>query len=180
MESKSLVDQSMEVLNSLGEYQPPQWVIPVSEKVYEKINSSSSNKVLLVANEGGVMERLSALIEEQTDIQLKILTKMNTCSDAVDNVVPVPCGPANNLGGKIQFHKSELNQLVEHMVKGTTQMVAKTIYNFRHKSKEQIKNILLHEEQQFPKDNPDYQYDNYRYEDGKFGERTIMLIFKRK
>lgn len=76
--------------------------------------------------------------------------------------------------------KAQPANLVKSVFSGNEKVIAKTIYDFRNKTKEQITEILLNEEWEFLKANPDYQYDNYRYEDGKHGERTIILIFKRK
>lgn len=63
---------------------------------------------------------------------------------------------------------------------GETKMITHTIYNRRSKTTEQIGDILLLEQDRFLTANPGYQYDNYRAQDGKFGERVVFLIFKRK
>lgn len=106
---------------------------------------------------------------------------MNTgCSDIASNVGVSDCGPAKKPIKTVKVDNSDVSGMIDSVINGATKMVAKTIYNFKQKTKEQITDIVLHEEQQFLKDNPDYQYDNYRYEDGKHGERTIMLIFKKK
>lgn len=46
MNSKSLVDQSLEVLNKLSELQSPKWEVPITGKIYEKMNSLCSNITL--------------------------------------------------------------------------------------------------------------------------------------
>lgn len=145
------------------------------------MSTDSSDKVLVMAEGVSPMEHISSLIEQQTIIQLKILSMRDTgCSDIVSNVGVPSCGPANNPIKTVRVDNDDVTGMVSSVINGATKMVAKTIYNFKQKTKEQITDILLHEEQQFLKDNPDYQYDNYRYEDGKHGERTIMLMFKRK
>ena len=58
--------------------------------------------------------------------------------------------------------------------------IEKTIYDIRNKSKDQITDILLAEEEHFLNDHPDYQYEKYSKADGRFGERTITLYFKKK
>lgn len=72
------------------------------------------------------------------------------------------------------------SELATHVTTGETKMISHTIYNRKSKTNEQIGDILLLEQELFLKDNPDYQYDNYRVQDGKYGERTVFLMFKRK
>lgn len=79
-----------------------------------------------------------------------------------------PLSSMNGINAK--FHLDNGNILVE----------AKTIYDIKHKTKQQITDILLEVERRFLQQHPDYRYENYRYEDGKFGERTVMLIFIKK
>lgn len=70
--------------------------------------------------------------------------------------------------GNARVHVANVNILVE----------AKTIYNIKHKTKQQITDILLEVERQFLELHHGYRYDNYRYEDGKYGERQVFLMFK--
>jgi hypothetical protein len=59
-------------------------------------------------------------------------------------------------------------------------MHAKTIFNWFGKSPQQRSDILMAEAEQFLQVHPGYEYDTWKYEDGKAGERTIFLIFKKK
>ena len=76
--------------------------------------------------------------------------------------------------------KKQMDNLAKSVFSGDEKMTAKTIYNFRNKTKDEIAGILMLEEQEFLKSNSGYKYDNYRYKDGPNGERTVYLIFKKQ
>lgn len=82
--------------------------------------------------------------------------------------------------GENEIPLPSMTTITKQVLAGDTLMEAKTIYNFRNKSKQQIQDILMHVQDEFLAAHPEYQYDNWKYKDGKYGERTIYLIFNRK
>jgi hypothetical protein len=111
---------------------------------------------------------------------------MNTCSADITNIsgsVDCDVSYGGRSAGKMkraQLASIEMSTMVNQVFAGDTLMEAKTIYNFRQKSKQQIQDILMQVQDEFLAAHPDYQYDNWKYEDGKYRERTIYLMFIRK
>lgn len=181
MEIKSLVDQSMEVLNALGEYQPPQWAIPVSEKVYEKM------KLKTMSTCSNIPPPIQDVSCDQTYKSVLVSKKWTQASLLAMDNKPVAVVQDMSYGGRsagkmksVYVASMHASTIAKQVFVGDTLMEAKTIYNFRNKSKQQIQDILMQVQDEFLAAHPDYKYDNWKYEDGKYGERTIMLIFKRK
>jgi len=77
-------------------------------------------------------------------------------------------------------HVSTSAVLARQVASGDMMMDTKTIYNWKDKTTEQIENVLMFVQEEFAAAHPDYEYNDLRYEDGKNGERTYFLMFKRK
>ena len=60
----------------------------------------------------------------------------------------------------------------------TERLLHKTIFDFKHKTPDQIKSMLTLEAEMFYADNPGFKYVDYKYTDGFKGERSFILIFR--
>lgn len=94
------------------------------------------------------------------------------CSDLVPPK-EVGCDIGGSARGK-QLAATQYGTIGDHKV------VQHTIYNHRHKTSKQVEDILMHQQELFLAVNPDYQYNGYKTQDGKHGERIVFLMFKKK
>lgn len=120
-----------------------------------------------------VFETISPILDDLMRQKLKSMSKnLYGCSDTMK---------AYSAECRNDFRQGNpLTTLAAQVATGDTKMIKHTIYNRKSKTTEQIGDILLLEQDRFLAANPGYQYDNYRVQDGKYGERVVILIFKRK
>lgn len=120
------------------------------------------------------MEALSDIFDNHSLLVMKMLSKAYS-----SRTKPVKAKERTRVYSAPESHADDAT-LAAQVASGDTKMVPHTIYNHKAKSTEQFALILLHEQEIFLAANPDYAYEGYRTQDGKHGERTVYLLFKKK